>query len=78
MTPADFQAWRHRMGYSQRAAAQALGVSLPTLQAWERGTAFATGKPVVIDKRTALACAAISAGLLAGLEDEPPCWSVIR
>lgn len=64
MTPADFQAWRQGMGYSQRAAAEALGVSLPTLQAWERGTAFATGKPVVIDKRTALACAAIAAGLL--------------
>ncbi len=30
-------AWRTRMGLSQRAAAKALGVSLPTFQAWERG-----------------------------------------
>ena len=35
----------------------------PTHPAMERGRSFATDKPVVIDKRTALACAAISAGL---------------
>lgn len=63
MSPADFRAWRKHMGFSQRAAADALGVALPTMQAWERGVAFATGKPVVIDRRTALACAALAAGL---------------
>jgi DNA-binding XRE family transcriptional regulator len=63
MSPEDMQAWRQHMGYSQRAAADALGVSLPTLQAMERGSAFATGKPVMIDRRTALACAAIAAGI---------------
>ncbi|WP_416232915.1 helix-turn-helix domain-containing protein [Castellaniella sp.] len=63
MNPADFQAWRQHMGMSQRAAAQALGVSLPTLQAWERGASFQTGKLVEIDRRTALACAALAAGI---------------
>ncbi|NYT25411.1 helix-turn-helix transcriptional regulator [Alcaligenaceae bacterium] len=63
MTPEDFKAWRKHMSLSQRAAAEALGVALPTLQAWERGAAFATGKPVEIDRRTALACAALAAGL---------------
>lgn len=45
------------------AAADALGVTKTTYQAMERGRSFATDKPVAIDKRTALACAAISAGL---------------
>lgn len=63
MSPDDFKAWRARMGYSQRAAAKALGVALNTMQAWERGVAFHTGKPVAIDRRTALACAALAAGL---------------
>lgn len=63
MTPEDFTAWRKSMRFSQRAAAHELGVSLPTLQAWERGRSFQTGKPVEIDRRTALACAALAAGL---------------
>lgn len=63
MTHDNIKAWRTSMGYSQHAAAEALGVTPTTYQAMERGTSFATGKPVVIDRRTALACAAISAGL---------------
>jgi transcriptional regulator with XRE-family HTH domain len=63
MTPADLAAWRAKMGYTQRAAAAALGVSLPTYQRMERGADFATGKAQVIDRRTALACAAIADGL---------------
>jgi len=63
MTHDDLKAWRTALGLSQRAAAEGLGVSLPTYQAMERGSSFATGKPVVIDRRTALACAAIVAGL---------------
>lgn len=63
MSPEDFKAWRKHMGYSQRAAAKALGVVLTTLQAWERGRAYATGKRVIIDRRTTLACAALAAGL---------------
>ena len=63
MSPADFLAWRKHMSLSQRAAAQALGVTLATLQAWERGRSFQTDKPVEIDRRTALACAALAAGI---------------
>lgn len=62
--PADLLAWRQDLGLTQRGAATALGVSLPTYQQLERGTAWATGKPVEIDKRTALACAAIKAGIV--------------
>lgn len=51
------------MGYTQRAAAEALGVQLITYQQWERGTRFHDGAPAPIDRRTALACAALAAGL---------------
>lgn len=63
MTHDDLAAWRAQMGYSQRAAAEALGVRLNTYQQWERGSRFHDGAPVVIDRRTALACAAIAAGV---------------
>lgn len=63
MTPAELAAWRAHMGYSQRAAADALGVTASTYQQWERGASFRTGAPLQPDKRTALACAAIAAGL---------------
>jgi hypothetical protein len=63
MTPTDLAAWEAHMGLTQRAAAAALGVSLPTYQAWRRGAHFKTGAPVEIDRRTALACAALAAGM---------------
>lgn len=63
MTPADLGAWRAHMGYSQRAAAEALGVTLAAYQQLERGESWSTGKPVSIDRRTALACAAIAQGV---------------
>lgn len=63
MTPADLQIWQARMGLSQRSAADALGMSLPAYQAMLRGSSFSTGKPRRIDRRTALACAAIEAGI---------------
>lgn len=63
MTPDDMLRWRQGMGFTQRAAAAALGVSLPTYQAMERGAAWQTDKPIRIDRRTALACAALRAGL---------------
>lgn len=67
MTPADLLAWRKHMGYTQHTAAQALGVTLVTYQALERGRRYDSGKEVVIDRRTALACAAIAEGLGSGL-----------
>lgn len=63
MTPQQIKAWRTTLKLSQRAAAEQLGVALPTYQAMERGFAFGTSKPVIIDRRTALACAALAAGL---------------
>lgn len=51
------------MGYTQRQAAGALGVSLPTYQQFRRGARFRDGTPIEIDRRTALACSALAAGL---------------
>jgi transcriptional regulator with XRE-family HTH domain len=57
MTPADLRAWTQQMGYtSYEQAAAALGVSRATYAYW------LAGKPA-IDRRTALACAALAAGL---------------
>ena len=56
MTPAALRAWRECMGYTQQQAAQALGVSLRTVKAWEAGFA---SPPAFL----ALACAALAAGL---------------
>lgn len=55
--------WRSRLALSQRAAAQALGVTLQTYQDLERGITLATGKPRELDKRTRLACAALEQGI---------------
>lgn len=63
MTSAELAAWRAEMGFSQAAAARALGVTLATYQSLERGATWATGRAKSIDRRTALACAAILAGL---------------
>lgn len=63
MTTDDLKAWQARMGFTQRAAAAALGVSLPTYQSWLRGRSWQGDRPVEIDQRTALACAALEAGI---------------
>lgn len=63
MTPSDLIAWEAHMGLTQRRAAEALGVSLPTYQQFRRGARFKDGAPVEIDRRTALACAALAAGI---------------
>ena len=63
MTPADLAAWRERMAFTQRQAAAALGITLPTHQRLERGAEWADGAPVAIDRRTALACAALAVRL---------------
>ena len=54
MTPADLRAWRAHMDYTQQQAAQALGVSLRTIKAWEGGE---TAVPAIVP----LACEALSA-----------------
>ena len=51
------------MGYTYDTAAAALGVSRSTYADWLAGQSRTTSKPITIDRRTALACAAIAAGL---------------
>lgn len=65
MTPDQLKLWRvETMRLTQQQAADTLGVRLNTYQSWERGQSWTTGKPITIDRRTELACAALAAGLL--------------
>lgn len=63
MTPAQFKAWRAHMGLSQSAAAAALGLSLGSIQLYERGTRRDDNRPVTVPKTVELACAAIALGI---------------
>jgi transcriptional regulator with XRE-family HTH domain len=56
MTPDALTAWRARCGLSQRAAADALGLSVRALRYYEAGERF-------IPRPVALACAAVETGL---------------
>jgi predicted transcriptional regulator len=63
MTSDQFRAWMAQEGLSVRRAAVVLGCSPAAVQNMASGVSRDTGKPVTIDRRTALACAAISAKL---------------
>lgn len=63
MTPDQLAGWRSDLNLTQRAAAEVLGVTLATYQRLERGCEWSGKKPVIIDRRTALACAAIRSGI---------------
>lgn len=63
MTHADFLAWHARMGYTYDTGAAALGVSRSAYANLLRGTHRDAGTQVQYDRRTALACAALEAGL---------------
>lgn len=56
MTSTSLRAWRKRLNLSQRAAAEALGVSLRQYSDYERGVAD-------VPHTVALACAAVAYGL---------------
>ena len=56
MTCDNLRAWQAAMGFTYESAAEALGMS-------RSGYAKLVGGAVRIDRRTALACAAIAAGL---------------
>ena len=56
MTPTDLRTWRTHMAWSQTQAADKLGITQQVYSRHERGD-------VKIDRRTALACAALAAGL---------------
>jgi DNA-binding XRE family transcriptional regulator len=63
MVETALRQWRRRMEFTQKEAAEALGVAVNTFQAVERGISYNTGKPIALDRRTALACAALEARL---------------
>lgn len=63
MTNGEIKQWRLAMGYTQQQAAEALGMALNNYQALERGVSWKTNKPLAIDRRTELACAALAAGI---------------
>jgi len=63
MTPEDFKAWRNGLGYSQKEAAEALGVSYGTVFNYETGKRREDGQPVEIPRTVALACSALFHGL---------------
>lgn len=56
MTPADLRAWQAHMGLTYTTAAQALGMS-------RSNYALMLSGRTAIDRRTAMACAALAAGL---------------
>lgn len=68
MTPTDLRHWQDHMGYTQPQAAEALGIGLSAYKDWLRGISRTTGKPVSIDRRTELACAALAAGITGWVE----------
>ncbi len=61
MTPTDFRSWRNRLALSQRAAAEALGISPSTIERYELGHDW-RGNPAPIPKLVALACRALELG----------------
>jgi len=64
MTPQEFKAWREAMGFTQQAAADAIGVSIQSVRLYEKGVRpGADPRPVEIPKTVALACAAIAYGM---------------
>ena len=56
MTPEELRTWQAQMGYTYETAAEALGMS-------RSGFAKLLAGDHAIDRRTALACAALAAGL---------------
>lgn len=63
MTSADLRAWQAHMNFTFASAAEALGVSKATYTDWVAGISRTTKNPIKIDQRTALACAALAAGV---------------
>lgn len=61
MKPKEFKRWRKAQGLSQTKAAKKLGLTLRTVQYYEKGERH--GKPIGIPKTVELACFAISCGV---------------
>lgn len=65
MTPEGFKAWRERMGWSQQQASDQLGKQVLQIKRYERPAPPGGDAPHPIPRSTALACAALEAGLTA-------------
>lgn len=63
MTPEHFRAWRDRMKMTQSQAAEALGVSLSSIQLYEGTWTPTGGRKGEISKTVRLAMAALEAGI---------------
>jgi len=63
MTNEEIKNWRKSLNLTQAEAAERLGVTRRGYQMYEAGVRNDDGRPVIIPKYIALACAAISAGL---------------
>jgi predicted transcriptional regulator len=64
VTPAQFKDWRKRFFKSQRAAADALGISASSVILYEAGRRRdANETPVEVPKVVALACSAVAQNL---------------
>jgi transcriptional regulator with XRE-family HTH domain len=61
MRPQDFKRWRKALSFSQKEAAEALGLKRRVVQYYEKGER--SGAKVKIPKTVRLACAALSHGL---------------
>lgn len=59
MTHEELREWRKRMGWTQKEAAAELGLSLIWYQQMERGGRYITNEPIVVERRTYLACMAL-------------------
>ena len=59
MTPTQLRAWQSRLNYTNVEAASALGISLSGYVQMRMGVHRTTGRELSLDKRTALACAAL-------------------
>lgn len=60
MDAQQFKQWRKTLGFTQKAAAEALGVSSMSIQLYEKGFRHDDNRPVVIPPRIALACEALA------------------
>jgi uncharacterized protein (TIGR02391 family) len=69
MPPQEFKNWRSHLRLTQRDAADLLGISVGTIELYERGTRRDDGRPVVVPKHIELACSALTLALAAERND---------